>query len=276
MFIASGMLVVPSGQTYTPDQVAAATRLYTIARTTDRDTNRPRFAAEIASLQRRMGLNGPDGSPTAPDGKIGKTTAKVVATLYRPIPGIDISGVQMPTLNPQPGATPATTPAPASHGGPAPATAQGGTASAPAQGDEAARRAARELYDYVMRTSPAQRDRNLVQRLQTAIGVADDGKVGPETGNRVFELIGLRIPGTQGDARTSTATRTIVRSPSVVERSSDPSPDGSSIFSQAQGSLAGQDDVGAFFERNKVAIIATGAVILLGGVAAVYFATRED
>lgn len=268
MFIVSGMLVVPSGQTAytpTPDQVAAATRLHRIATTTDSRTDRPRYASEIASLQRRMGLTDREG-PAAADGKIGKTTAKVVAELYRPIPGIDIRGVAMPTLSPQPEQTTATAPAPAS-------TSEARTSAEAPQGEDAARRAARQLYDYVMRTSPAQRNRDFVKGLQTAIGVDPDGKVGPETGNRVFRLIGLRIPGTEGDARTSTSTRTIVRSPSVVERSSE----GSSVFSQAQGSLVGStDDLGSFFERNKVAVIATGAVLVLGGIAAVYFATRED
>ena len=260
MFIASGMLVVPSGQTYTPDQVAAAREIFRIATTTT-VAQRSAMRDRIISLQRRLGLSGADGL-------IGRQTAKAVAVVHgTPIPGIDISGVAMPTLNPETGATPAPTPA---------STSETRTPAVATQGDEAARRAAQELYDYVMRTSPAQRDRARVRSLQTAIGVDSDGRVGPATGNRVFELIGRRIPGTEGDARTSTATRTIVRSPSVVERLSDPSPDGSSILSQAQGSLAGQDDVGAFFERNKVAIIATGAVLVLGGVAAVYFATRED
>lgn len=261
MFIASGMLVVPSGQTsYTPDQIAAAREIFRIATTTT-VAQRSAMRDRIISLQRRLGLSGADGL-------IGRQTAKAVSVVHgSAIPGIDISGVAMPALNPQSGGS---APAPV-QGGSAPA--HGGSTSAPvSQGDEPARRAAQELFEYVTSTPVANRDRARVERLQTAIGVDADGKVGPATGNRVFELISRRIPGTEGSARTSTATRTIVRSPSVVERS----PEGSSIFSQAQGSLAGQDDVGAFFERNKVAIIATGAVLVLGGVAAVYFATRED
>lgn len=262
MFIASGMLVVPSGQAaYTSDQVAAAREIFRIATTTT-VAQRSSMRDRIISLQRRLGLSGADGL-------IGRQTAKAVSVVHgTPIPGIDITGVAMPTLDPQLGATPA----PAST-----STPEARTSAVAPQGDDAARRAAQELYDYVMRTSPAQRDRARVGRLQTAIGVDADGRVGPETGNRVFELIGRRIPGTEGDARTSTSTRTIVRSPSVVERSSEGSSEGSSVFSQAQGSLVGStDDLGSFFERHKVAVIATSAVLVLGGVAAVYFATRED
>jgi hypothetical protein len=113
-----------------------------------------------------------------------------------------------------------------------------------------------------------------VRGLQRAIGVDPDGRVGNQTGNRVFELIGRRIPGTERPLSQSapSPTRTIARSPSAPER-----PVGDlSLLSGAQGSLVGQDDIGSFFERNKVAIIATSAVLVVGGIVAVYLGTRED
>jgi len=264
MFIGAGMLIVPSGQTatYTTDQRNAAAEVYRIATTTTREqrgTDGP-VRERIKVLQRRIGL-----SPV--DGLIGRGTAKAVAVIHgRPIPGIDISSVTMPTLNPDPGATapvPATAPAPVAEGG-----------SAPASQRTAAQTAAQDLYDYVMSTPRERRDEQRVRNLQTAIGVEADGRVGYQTGSRVFALIGRRIPGTERPLSQSapSPTRTIVRAPSSPEQ-----PMGDlSLLSGAQGSLVGQDDIGSFFERNKTAIIATSAVLVAGGLVALYFGTRED
>ena len=268
MFIGAGMLIVPSGQTatYTTDQQNAAAEVYRIATSTTREqrgTDGP-VRERIKVLQRRIGL-----SPV--DGLIGRGTAKAVAVIHgRPIPGIDISSVTMPTLNPDPGAT---APAPAPVPAPAPATvAEGG--SAPASQRTPAQTAAQQLYDYVMSTPRERRDEQRVRNLQTAIGVEADGRVGNETGNRVFALIVRRIPGTERPLSQSapSPTRTIVRTPSSPEQ---PMSD-LSLLSGAQGSLVGQDDIGSFFERNKTAIIATSAVLVAGGLVALYFGTRED
>ena len=261
MFIGAGMLIVPSGQTvtYALDQRNAAAEVYRIATTTTREqrgTEGSPVRERIKALQRRIGL-----SPA--DGLIGRGTAKAVAVIHgTAIPGIDIRNVAMPTLNPQPGAT-APAPAPVADGG-----------SAPDSQRTAEQRAAQELYDYVMSTPVSGRSMDRVRGLQRAIGVDPDGRVGNQTGDRVFELIGRRIPGTERPLSQSTPspTRTIVRAPSAPER---PVSD-LSLLSGAQGSLVGQDDIGSFFERNKVAIIATSAVLVVGGIVAVYLGTRED
>ena len=267
MFIGAGMLIVPSGQTamYTTDQRNAAAEVYRIATTTTREQRVSR-REEIKALQRRIGFTGDDV-----DGLIGGKTAKAVAAIHgTSIPGIDIRNVAMPTLNPQPGATaPAPTPAPApiAEGGSAPASQR--TAA-----QTAAQMAAQQLYDYVMSTPRERRDEQRVRSLQSAIGVVPDGRVGNQTGNRVFDLIGRRIPGTERPLSqpAPSPTRTIVRAPSAPDQPVvDLSP-----LSGAQGSLVGQDDIGSFFERNKVAIIATSAVLVVGGIVAVYLGTRED
>jgi hypothetical protein len=54
--------------------------------------------------------------------------------------------------------------------------------------------AAHELFDYVMRTLAASRNRDYVRDLQSRIGVSADGRVGPLTARAIYEITGRRLP----------------------------------------------------------------------------------
>ena len=125
-----------------------------------------------------------------------------------------------------------------------------------------------------MTTRGAQRDRSLITRTQRSMGdIAADGMFGTRTADRIFALTGLVIRGsTTGhpdlprNGGTGTGTGT----------TGGAGTGGADIARMAASSFTTADHIAAFFERNKIAVIATGSVLLVGGIAAIYLSTREE
>lgn len=143
--------------------------------------------------------------------------------------------------------------------------------------------AARELWNHIMTTRGAQRDRSLITRMQREMGgdIRADGLFGRETADRIFALTGLVIRGSTtgfpdqsrpGGTGTSTTGGTGTGGPGTGGTGTG----GADIARMAASSFTTADHIAAFFERNKIAIIASGSVLLAGGIAAIYLSTRDD
>ena len=73
-------------------------------------------------------------------------------------------------------------------------------------------------------------------------------------------------------ASTSTGTRT---GTSTSTRTGTTGGTSADMARMAASSLTTADHLAGFFERNKIAVIATGSILLAGGIAAIYLSTRD-
>ena len=202
-----------------------------------------------------------------------------LGSLPRSTPATSTPATSTPATSTPATSTPATTTTQPTTAQPTPVfTREEDAASNQCRGTPDQCAAARELWNHIMTTRGAQRDRSLITRMQREMGgdIPDDGLWGRKTADRIFALTGLVIRGSTTGFPDQTRPGGTGTSTTGGTGTGGTGTGGADIARMAASSFTTADHIAAFFERNKIAIIASGSVLLAGGIAAIYLSTRDE